>query len=58
VNDEKEPAYGYRACVDLANIRDTTSKRQTALHPKFCAQAKTHEAAIGALFKKIYRMMV
>jgi hypothetical protein len=55
VIDKKAPGYGYRACVQKADIRDTTAKRRNIIYPTICSQAKT-QAVIRALFKKIYRM--
>ena len=37
VDDEKHPPYGYRACVELADIRDTTTNRQTIFRPTICS---------------------
>lgn len=51
VNDVEAPIYGYRACVEKADIRDTTAKRRNVIYPTICAQAKTPEAALGSLLK-------
>ncbi len=58
VEDVKHPVHGYKACVDEADIRDSTTNRRTRFHPTICAHANSKELAIGRLFMKIYRMMV